>query len=271
MLHLAATTDKFQLVTSAAVTVDVVASYTDLSGTTVTPGNQVTAITTAATTDVVAAPAASTVRRVHVITVRNKHATSSVDVTLHLDRSATDYELHKATLLAGEMLEYVEGLGFFVVQTTRKEWYNRRVTTAYVNATTSFSDITGLTCPVSSGKHYNFIANLFHFSNATTTGAQFGINGPAMTGMRIQALDVVTGSLTAAAMSSNVTDVTVLDTPAIAQTTGHLTTPVLAVLSGWINPSAAGTFAIRGRSEVAVAAGLTVSVGSWLQLWETDN
>jgi len=115
MLHLADTNDKLQLVTSAAVTVDVFASYTDLSGTTVTPAKQLTAITTATTTDIVAAPGASTVRRIHTLFVRNKHATSSVDVTVVFDDNATDYEIHKATLLAGEMLEYVEGLGWFTL------------------------------------------------------------------------------------------------------------------------------------------------------------
>ena len=37
---------------------------------------------------------------------------------------------------------------------------------------------------------------------------------------------------------------------------------------GYINPSASGTFVIRGKSEVAVAAGLTVRQGSWLHIWE---
>jgi hypothetical protein len=45
----------------------------------------------------------------------------------------------------------------------------------------------------------------------------------------------------------------------------------LAILSGYINPSAAGTFAVRGQSEVAVAAGLTVKKGSWLHLFEVPQ
>ncbi len=271
MLHLAATTHKFQLVTSAAVTVDVMASYTDLSGTTVTPGNQMTAITTATTTDVVAVPGASTVRRVHLLTVRNKHATSPVDVTLVIDVSATDYEIHKATLLAGEMLEYVEGLGFFTVQTTRKAFFNRRVTSDYINATTSFSDITGLTCPIEASKHYNFEAHLYHIENAATTGAQFGVNGPALTTLTIQEIGAVIPSVTASSMQSNLAAVTAYDTAAVVAT-ASATTPgvVMAILSGWITCSAAGTFAMRGKSEVAVAAGLTVKAGSWMQLWEAD-
>lgn len=115
MLNLALTTDKLQLTTSAAVTVDVHTSFADLSGTTVTPGKQNTAITTAATTDIVAAPAASTVRNVKTINIRNKHATSSVDVTVIFMQNITAFELHKVTLKAGEVLKYVEGNGWFTI------------------------------------------------------------------------------------------------------------------------------------------------------------
>jgi hypothetical protein len=63
MLLLTATTDKLQLVTGSAATVDVHASYVDASQANPpvvqgdTMGRQNTAITTAATTDIVAAPA----------------------------------------------------------------------------------------------------------------------------------------------------------------------------------------------------------------------
>jgi len=271
MLNLVLTTDKLRLVTDAAVTVDVHASFVDLSGTTVTPGKQNTAFTTATTTDIVNVPGAFTVRNVKTLHIRNKHATSSVGVTVTYDQNGTVFEIHKVTLLAGEMLEYVEGIGFFVAAITRKAFFNRRVTADSVHATAAtFADVTGLTCPVFSGKHYNFEAHLYHIANATTTGAQFGINGPTMTGMRINEIDVILGSLTAATMGSSTTDVVTRDVAAMAETTGAATV-VLAILSGWINPSADGTFAVRATSEVTVAAGLTVKQGSWLQLWETDN
>lgn len=269
---LAATTDKVQLVTSAAVTVDVHATYMDLNAGTVTPGRKNTAITTATTTDIVASPAASTYRTVTELTIRNKHASSAVDVTVLYEGSATDadVEMFKVNLLAGQTLEYKEGLGFYVVQSQAKLNVYRYVTADYVNATTSFSDITGLTCPIEAGKHYNFEAHLWHFANATTSGPRFAVNGPAMTEMRIAAIIMESGGVAAAVMNGNVGDVTALDT-AVAATTDSSTTLVMSILSGWVNPSAAGTFAIRGASEVAVAAGLTVKKGSWLQLWETPQ
>jgi hypothetical protein len=77
---------------------------------------QNTAITTAATTDIVAAPGASTRRNVKTINIRNKHASSLVDVTVNYNQNGTLFELFKATLLWGECLEYIEGIGWFVVQ-----------------------------------------------------------------------------------------------------------------------------------------------------------
>lgn len=108
-------TDKLQLTTSAAITVDVHASWVDLNGTTVTPGRTNTAITTATTTDIVATPAASTTRNVKNLQIRNKHASSPVDLTVIYDANGTDFELHKTTLNAGEALEYIEGVGFFTL------------------------------------------------------------------------------------------------------------------------------------------------------------
>jgi hypothetical protein len=115
MLHLA-DTDLLEIITSASCDLDVVASYTDRDsgGTTFTPGITPTNITTATTTTIVAAPAASSVRRVQGVFIRNAHATTAVDVTVEVNRSAgTLRELVKTTLLAGETLEFVEGLGFF--------------------------------------------------------------------------------------------------------------------------------------------------------------
>ena len=95
MIFLSGTTDKLRLVTGQAVTTDVHAAYADYSAGTVTLGRQNTAISTATTTDIVAAPAASTIRKIKALTVRNRHASSSVDVTVTIDVSATLTELAK--------------------------------------------------------------------------------------------------------------------------------------------------------------------------------
>jgi hypothetical protein len=117
MILLANTTDKLQLITSAAVTVDVHCSYIEMDATTFAvdgAGRQNTAISTAATTDILAAPGSSTYRNLKQMTARNKGA-AAVDVTVQYNQNATLFELHKVTLNAGEMLEFVEGVGFFTV------------------------------------------------------------------------------------------------------------------------------------------------------------
>lgn len=111
-------TDKLQLVTSAAATVDVFASWVDLlaSGSgDPTPGRTLTSISSATTTDVVAVPAASMVRNVKEITIRNTHASLSTDVTLLVNLNATTGQLNKTTLAAGEALEYIEGVGYYKI------------------------------------------------------------------------------------------------------------------------------------------------------------
>lgn len=115
MLLLVATTDKLQLVTDAAVTVDVHVSYMDYNGSTVTPGRQNTAVSTAATTDVVASPGASSQRNIKTFNARNKAASASVGVTVLYNQNGTTFELHKVTLRPGECLEYIEGVGFFTL------------------------------------------------------------------------------------------------------------------------------------------------------------
>jgi len=109
-------TSTLQIVTDAAITVDVHASHLDVVIATgvVTPNAPTnTAITTATTTTVVAAPAAGTARNVNNLTARNKHATTSVNVTVrHAD--ATTVELYKVSLPSGFTLNYEDGAGWFI-------------------------------------------------------------------------------------------------------------------------------------------------------------
>lgn len=269
MLILALTTDKLQLVTDTTATLDVHVSFQDLSGTTVTPGKQNTAISTATTTDILASPGASTYRNAKTINIRNKHATITASPILVFDANSTDYELHKATLLPGEALEYVEGIGFFTLTSAPKVNVFKRVTSNVVNATTSFADITDLTQALLSGKKYAVQACLFHVGNATTTGASFGYNiGAAPTVSLFGNLQpttnaVVTGVIACGTITARDTAITASTT----STTGNATTWI----GGYIQPSADGTFAMRCASEIAVAAGVTVLAGSWMQVRELDN
>lgn len=114
MILLTTTSDKLQVVTGQARTVDVHASYMDYNGTTVTPDRKNTAITLATTTDIVAAPGASVQRNIKTLHIRNKDV-SSADVTVQHTDGTTVVELHKVTLQAGEMLQYIDGVGFLLL------------------------------------------------------------------------------------------------------------------------------------------------------------
>ena len=270
-LYLEGVNDKYQLVTSAAAAVDVFAAFVDWLAGAVTPKSpQLTAITTATTTDIVAAPAASTVRSVKAIHIRNKDATVATDVTVVIDRSGTDYEIHKVTLQPGEALEWTEATGWFTFAPAPRLDMLKYVTADSVHATAAtFADITGLTFPVIAGRTYALLCALQAITNATTTGAQFAIGGVAMTAMRAWGRSVLLGSPTAS--STNTTGVaTAINTAVMAQTTGAATEQPHEMSAGF-TPSASGTFAVRATSEVTVANGLIVRARSWAWLRETNN
>lgn len=116
MMLLAGTTDSFELVTSTGAAIDVTGSYVDIVDTTgvFSAGAPIFASIASATTtaNLVAAPGSGKLRNVKQIQIRNKDAALACDVTWRFNRSATTYEVHKVTLQPGEMLEFIEGLGW---------------------------------------------------------------------------------------------------------------------------------------------------------------
>lgn len=150
MILLTATTDTLDLVSSSAANLDVHVSYMDYNGTTVTPGRQNTAISSAATTDILAAPAGSTQRNAKTINIRNRHATTPNTVTVRFDQNATIFELHSVTLAAGECLEYIEGVGFFVLGAANP---NTAISLAsdFGTSSATAAEVTGLTLALPTG------------------------------------------------------------------------------------------------------------------------
>ena len=110
MLLLPATTDLLRVITDSAATVDVHASWLDVDGTTVTPGSTNTAISSATTTTVVAAPTGTAKRNLKLLSIRNRHASTSVTVTLQLYNGSTAYELDKRVLGPGQSLVMQDGI-----------------------------------------------------------------------------------------------------------------------------------------------------------------
>lgn len=105
MLLLTSTSDKIQVITASAGTIEVHASYMDNNAGTITPGrNNPPVISGIATTDVVASPGASVQRNVKMLSVKNDHATvSNLIEVIHTDGTNV-ITIWEGTLLAQEMV-----------------------------------------------------------------------------------------------------------------------------------------------------------------------
>jgi hypothetical protein len=114
MLLLTSPNDRLQIVTSAAATINVHASWvdTDTSSGAVTPGRTNTAIATAATTSIAGAPVAGVQRNVKTLHLRNTHATLACDVTVQHTDGTVVAQLYKLTMQPQDMLEYTDQGGF---------------------------------------------------------------------------------------------------------------------------------------------------------------
>lgn len=280
MLLLASTADLLRIVTSAAVTVDVHASWVDLNGSTVTPGRTNTAISTAATTTVVGSPASSTYRTVKSLTVRNRHATTAQDVTLNHTDGTTSVELIKVTLAAGECLHYHEAAGFWVSDAFGrvKTNINNNGSGAAVSAlnlvvlasdvvnnnstANTLQDVTGLSFSVTAGETYQFEFFIPYTAAAATTGSRWSINGPASPTLLNYTSQY---TLTATSMTTNYASA--YDTPS-ASNASSLTAGNVAWIAGHIKPSANGTVIARFASEVASSA-ITAKAGALLKWYRT--
>lgn len=103
---------KLEMVRSAAVDVDVIANWIDITSTGVTEDSTLNKFNTAATADLIATPAASTTRKVKFLSIRNVHASLSNTLTIQYDTGGTKHALMVVTLLAGEAMVFVEGQGW---------------------------------------------------------------------------------------------------------------------------------------------------------------
>lgn len=275
MLLLASTSDLLRVVTSAAITTDVHASFVDVSGSTVTPGRTNTPITTVTTTTVVASPASSTYRTVKTLTVRNRHATTAQDVTIVHTDGTNAMELVKATLSAGDALHYDESNGFTVRDLFgRIKSRSDGLVSAAVNSlntvvlssdvtnnnavANTIADVTGLSFAVTAGETYWFAFAIAYTAAATTTGSRWSINGPGSPTLLHYGSEY---TLTATTQTLNYA--TAYDIPA-ASNASSLTAGNMAYIEGIIKPSGNGTVIARFASEVSSSA-VVAKAGSILR------
>lgn len=279
MIVLASTSDLVRVITGSAVTTDVHATWVDVDITTgdVTPGRTNTLLTTATTTTVVAAGASADIRRaLKTLTIRNRHASSSNDVTaIHSDGTNIP-ELIKVTLSAGDALHYDGPRGWtvrdllgrikrrsdFLVPATSTDMNTVILGSDQANSNAganTMEDVTGLSFAVTTGLTYWFCAMIAYTSAATSTGSRWSINGPAITTLIYKS----EYSLTTTTRTIN-EGLSAYDSPAASNATSAATGSNIAWIEGFLTPSADGTLIVRHASEVSASA-ITAKAGSILQ------
>lgn len=281
MFLLTSTSDKIQLITSAAVALEVHSSWVDNASGTMEPDRKNTEITTATTTDVVASPASGKQRNVRLLIVRNAHASSSNDVTIRHTDGTNVVDLFKVTLAAGYTLHYEDGVGFYVVDNNGRRIANTTNTQPAVvntlnvvvlgadvtnnNATANtIADVTGLSFAVNAGETYWFRFVIDYTAAATTTGSRWSVSGPGSPTRLSFTSDY---SLTSTTKTAN-QGLSAYDTPAASNATSAATGANQAVVDGFITPSSNGTLIARFASEVSSSA-IVAKAGSrveWMRV-----
>jgi hypothetical protein len=258
-------TDSLRLVTGSTADVDVAAFFGDLASGAVTPGNQASTIASAATTTIVSAPSASTYRTVRFLSIRNRHASTSNTVTVQFYDGSTAYEIKKVALAAGQELIYDEANGWQYVNaqglvqqanalgamapassSMNTVVLSSDVTNNNVTANT-IADVTGLSFSVTAGSTYWFRFVIPYTSAATTTGSRWSVSGPTATSL------YYTSRYTLTATAETVNYVSAYDSPA-SSNASSLTASNVAVIEGFVTPSANGTLIARFASEITLSA-----------------
>lgn len=291
MIVLDTTNDRLQIVLAGVVTtnqLDCYAAWRDITTTTYVPGKLAPATNNTTDVDLVPAPASSTQRVVDYLSVFNRD-TAAATVTIKHDLSATERILWKGLLLPNEKLEYVDGEGFRVfsdagvpkaVQVPVGAVYTANLLNTSVlgsdvvnnnGVANTIADVTGLSFDVVAGETYWFSFNIWYTAAATATGSRWSISGPSSPtalAFTVRAPLIATVHSTDAVSE---THATAYDNPTTANASspnnaaagGHL-----AMIEGFITPSANGTVIARFASEVASSA-ITAKAGSFVQWMRT--
>lgn len=280
MINLASTSDLLRITTSTTANIDVHADWVDLDLTTLatTPGRTNTTISTATTTTVVTSPASGSIRNIKTIHIRNRHASTSNDVTVIHTDGTTAVEIQKFVMAAGFTAMKPDGGEWCLTDVSGRELTNQSMNgnAPTVNAlntvvlatdvinnnatANTIADITGLSFSVTAGETYWFRGVIDITTAVTTTGGRISVNGPASpTRLAYSTNWPTTGNTTTPGNGFSAYDLPSSSNASCAQTTGNI-----ALIEGFITPSASGTVTLRLASEVSSSA-VTAKAGSVLQ------
>lgn len=133
-----------------------------------------------------------------------------------------------------------------------------RVTADQTVVGTTPTTVTDLTFAVAANTSYWFRFVVHYFTDATTTGARFGVTGPASpTALRVG------GLLPTGTGAANYGSQTAYDTAIFNATTGPGATNVMGIIEGvFRNGSNAGNFSLRFWAEVVSPGSVTIRLNS---------
>lgn len=250
-------TDTLKLVTSSTSALDVLVSFQDVGPNASPKRSQQTAITTATTTAICAAPGAGTGREIAEISIRNKGAASNT-VTVEVVGDAT-YEVYETGIGADGHLQWTPATGWALTTPNSLGVSNVVILQDDVanSADATYADVTGLSFDVVADATYDFRARIPYTAAAGTTGSAWGINGPAA-----PTAVYVRSSYPSAADTITQNAVDDYDLPAAGN--GDTPAGAVALIEGQITPSDDGTVAIRFLSDVNTSA-ITAKAGAVLE------
>jgi hypothetical protein len=285
MITLSNTTDRIELALDAASTlVKAVITWKDVSASAISPNRTIAASNGATQVDISGSPAASVQRVIDNISVFNEEVSLSRTVTIRYNANGTTFILFRATLAAGEKIEYTDGGGWRVFATTGaiKNSINQGANaplggtlSAVVlasdvtnnNATlNTMQDVTGLSVALLANKTYYFKFLIWYTAAATTTGSRWGVTASAGTAANLSMVSEY--SLTTTTTTRNAL-IQAFDSPAASNATSATTGNNMAILEGYFRPTADCTFIARFASEIANSA-IVAKAGSVLYFQQTD-
>jgi hypothetical protein len=284
MLLLASTSDKIRLTTGSAGDIEVHASWVDNAAGVITPGRTNVNPTTATTTDIVASPAASTIRNVKTLNIRNVHASNSNTITaIHTD-GTTPIELFKCALAAQELLTYVEGIGWdiYAADGTHKAQSGRLIFKAITADDAGGQNVltaqpwfpTQGTVNVEAATTY-FFEGILRTTRAAgavshTTGLLFG--GTATLTSIDYLAQTRTGDVNTAPGAGDVyLAVNVATNTQVKAASTSTTEDFMTKLDGVLRVNAAGTFIPQFIYSAAPGGAPTIKRGSFFRMWPVGD
>ena len=258
-------TDKLQIITYNAKTIDVHATHIDYSAASPpvvsAPTRTNSAIASATTTDIVAKPAAGT-RILKTLHVRNKDTAFNI-VTVQFNANGTITELYKTFMFPGGAFQYKDGYGFeYLTQPDGKHVlaYATPVDVDTAADNTTLTNITNINFPYEANATYYLKYYGIHQSAAATTGIGLAlICSTSVTTVLFTAYHQLANTGTLSALSSIASNTITGVTSALPNLATNVPVSGAGILA---TSTTAGLAQLRLRAEAAAVT--TVKAGSIL-------